>query len=112
MAKAFTDRFIAGLKFSGHTRTVNDSKTRGLALRVGAQGKVWYFRYRNGGPQQWLKLGEYPAIGLADARGRVNKERATMTDGLDPVEERRKAEAQAETPPPSVSTFKDFVPVF
>ena len=65
MVKALTDRFVAGVRTPG---TIFDKKTLGLALRVGTRKKTWCFTYRNGGPTQWLKLGNYPAVGLAKAR--------------------------------------------
>jgi integrase len=111
MIRALTDRFVAGAHPTGRFVNVFDTKTRGLALRVGARTKVWYFTYRNNGPSQWLRLGEYPTLSLSDARARAERERGRLADGVDPVEEKQKA---AEPPPPAapVFTFADFVPVF
>ena len=62
------DRAVAGLSAKRQT-TYFDKKTRGLALRVGPRSKTWCFVYRhNGGPPEWLKLGAYPAVSLAEAR--------------------------------------------
>lgn len=111
MVKTLTDRFVAG----AHTPcTVFDRKAVGLALRVGRRKKTWCFTYRNSGPTRWLKLGEYPALSLADARQRVNEERAQLGNGVDPIEERRKAAEPLPEPPPAAPafTFADFVPVF
>jgi hypothetical protein len=103
----FTDRTVAGLR-PLLRQAFFDTKTRGLALRVGARTKTWYFTYRNGGPPQWLRLGDYPAMKLAEARDRVVKERGRLIDGVDPVVEHR----QASAPQPPAFTFADFVPVF
>lgn len=111
MVKALTDRAVAGARFRGTVENVFDSKTRGLVLRVGARRKTWYFTYRNGGPTQWLKLGEYDGLKLADARDRVAKERARLADGVDPVVEKAKPPVEP-APPAPVYTFADFVPVF
>src|SRR5690349_17593346 len=112
MVKALTDRALAGLRFRGRAENVFDTKTRGLVLRVGTRTKTWYFTYRNGGPTQWLKLGDYPdGLTLADARDRVATERARLVDGIDPVVEKAKPPVEP-TPQAPVYTFADFVPVF
>ena len=96
------------------SHTYFDAKTRGLALRVRTKTKGWYFVYRNGGVPQWLKLGEYPSMTLADARKRVNEERANLDNGVDPVEQKRQAAEPPPEPPPVTPafTFADFAPVF
>jgi integrase len=111
MTKTLTDRFVAGVRPAARLQIVLDAKIRGLALRVGARTKVWYFTYRNGGPSQWLKLGEYPALSLADARKRANDERANLGNGIDPAAERRKPPVEPAPAAPTF-TFADFVPVF
>jgi len=62
----------------GHKQNLFDTHTHGLVLRLGSRTKTWYFSYRNGGPSRWLRLGTYPALSLADARKRVNVERAKL----------------------------------
>jgi integrase len=104
----FTDRAVAGL--SPVRRVYFDRQIRGLALRVGARDRVWYFTYRNGGPTQWYRLGTYPAVKLAAARKEAGAVRHRLeVDGIDPAAERRKP-APAPTPP--AFTFKDFAPSF
>jgi len=113
MIRTLTDRYLAGLRLTGTRQRIADTKVRGLMIRVGRQGKTWYFRYRNNGPTKYLKLGEYPAIKLANARARALKARALLADHRDPIAEERKAtapEAPPTSPPPF--TFADFVPVF
>ena len=112
MIKTLTDRFVAGARPSRRITNVFDTKARGLVLRVGSRTKVWYFTYRNGGATQWLRLGDYSAITLAEARAQaVNQRKMLDVDGIDPVEERRKIPTEPE-PEPRVFTFKDFVPMF
>jgi len=111
MAKTLTDRFVAGVRPAATLQIIADAKVRGLVLRVGTRSKVWYFTYRNGGPSQWLKLGAYPTLTLADARDRVAKERAVLAAGVDPAEERRKPPVEP-VPSAPTYTFADFVPVF
>lgn len=105
-----TDRAVAGLK-PRVRRTYLDEQTAGLALRVGARQRTWYFVYRNGGPQEWVKLGTYPAVKLAEAREKARKQRHALDNGVDPAVERRKPPVEPE-PPPNVFTFAEFVPGF
>jgi integrase len=94
--------------------TYFDTITRGLALRVTPKGgKTWYFVYRfDGGPSEWLRLGEYDALGLAAAR----TEAGTYRYQVD-VEKRNPA-AEKRTPPPEpepaapVMTLEKFLPVY
>jgi hypothetical protein len=66
--KALTDRFITGVRPAKRS-VFFDSKAKGLALRITPAGvKTWSFVYRHGGKPQWLTLGSYPAVTLADAR--------------------------------------------
>lgn len=62
-----------------------------LILRVSESGrKVWTARYRprDEDKQRRFKLGEYPAMTLADARERVSGIHAGLSGGLDPSKER------------------------
>lgn len=109
-----TDRFVASK--SRPTKRLNyfDAVTRGLVLRVSPKGrKSWYCVYRfDGGPSEWLRLGEYDAVSLAEAR----KLAGTCRYQVD-VEHRNPA-AEKRTPPPPpepvapVMTFATFAPVY
>ena len=69
-----------------------DSHARGLCLRVFASGRAtWTFRYRprDGGGRKRIGLGEYPTIGLAEARRRADRLRGEVSGGADPAAERR-----------------------
>lgn len=111
MTKNLNDRFVAGIK-SATRENYFDTKTRGLVLRVGPKSKTWFFTYRNGGPTQWVRLGDYPTRKLADARTlALDQRHAIEVDGKDPAAEKRNP-----PPPPAAEpaafTFKDFVPTF
>ena len=108
MTKTLTDRFVAGIR-SATRENYFDTKTRGLVLRVSPRAKVWYFTYRNGGPSQWLKIGDYPAVSLADARTTALDHRHSIdVEGKDPAAERRTPAPD----PPTSFTFADFIPTF
>jgi integrase len=69
-----------------------DETCRGLCLRVFPSGKkTWSYRYRpmDGGARRRVRLGEYPSIGLTEARKRADKERGNVAGGADPQAERK-----------------------
>jgi len=43
----------------------------GLYLQVRANSKSWIYRYTVGSKQTWMGLGPYPAVSLAQARGKA-----------------------------------------
>lgn len=64
----------------------------GLELMAKASGnRVWYFRYRKpvSGKRTMLSLGEFPAVSLAQARKLKNDAKALLSQGVDPVEQRK-----------------------
>jgi len=68
-----------------------DAKTAGLCLRISATGVAsWSYRYRPraGSGYQRVTLGTVSDIGLADARERAARYRASILDGADPQRER------------------------
>jgi len=71
--------------------------TAGLFLLVQPSGgKLWRFKYRIDGKEKKLSLGRYPDVTLQDARKRRDEARAIVADGLDPAEERKRAEREAQ----------------
>jgi integrase len=76
-----------------------DDHTRGLCLRVFPSGKAsWTYRYRprDGGGRKRVGLGEYPSVGLSEARRRADRLRGEVSGGADPAAERR-AQREAAT---------------
>src|SRR5579871_4083294 len=64
----------------------------GLYLAVTPGGsKNWLFRYRT----HWMGLGAFPTFGLAEARERATAARRLLSDGKDPIEQRRRDRAAA-----------------
>jgi hypothetical protein len=100
---ALTDRTLKSLKPTpaGKRVTIWDLEP-GLAVQVGAKGRPTFFavrrRLKDATQPTWRKLGEYPTMGLADAREAVRAAVAAMKDGNDPkalATAKRKAEAEA-----------------
>ena len=78
-----------------------------------APARNWYFTYRNGGAPEWLRLGAYPAVALAEARDLALDQRHGLdVKGIDPAAERRKEPAPEPEPPAPAFTFADFVPAY
>jgi integrase len=89
---ALTDAAIRGTKPSKRPYKVYDRD--GLFLLVNPSGsKLWRWRYRFGGKEKLMALGEYPVVSLAHARERHFVARKKLAAGIDPMAE-RKAEAE------------------
>lgn len=64
----------------------------GLYLEVAATGsKRWFVKYRFGGKEKRLALGNYPLVSLKDAREGRDKAKKARSEGADPVQARRVA---------------------
>lgn len=66
----------------------------GLHLLVNPNGsKLWRFRYRFSGKQNFLSLGSFPEITLASARSKRDAARRLVAEGKDPSHERKAEKA-------------------
>ena len=62
----------------------------GLHLHVLTSGsKVWRYSYRIHGKQKTFTIGNYPDIGLADARTSRNDAKKLVHDGIDPSQQKQ-----------------------
>jgi len=61
-----------------------DEAYPGLSLRVGKRRKTWCLVYRIGGKQKRLRLGWYPAMGVAEAHDKWRAARDEIDAGRDP----------------------------
>ncbi|TNX94288.1 tyrosine-type recombinase/integrase [Acinetobacter radioresistens] len=63
-----------------------------LYIEVRSTGaKVWRFKFVHEGKESSMSLGEYPAIGLADARALRDEMKSKLARGIHPVKERKQA---------------------
>jgi len=80
-----------------HDKTVQAAEKRekqyklpdgdGLILLVRTSGaKLWQLRYRFGGKEKTLSLGEYPVRTLQSAREKAQEARRMIADGIDPMQ--------------------------
>ena len=66
----------------------------GLYLQItSAGGRSWIFRYRRDGRLRDMGLGPARDVSLKDARESAQRCRGLLREGLDPLEEKRKARA-------------------
>ncbi len=82
---SLTDRFLRALKGSDRRTEVGDAGCRGLSIRCTPAGvKTWTFAYKLNGRMRRITLGEYPALGLSEARTKADERRAQRHAGKDP----------------------------
>jgi integrase len=100
------DRLIATRKAEGAPLDLFDAKTKGLNLRVAPSGlKTWFLVYTapNTGKRARVKLGTYPATGLAKARTLALEARTKIEEGTDPRD--LEPEDDVDTGPATVATL-------
>lgn len=69
----------------------------GLYLRVRNDGgKTWVFIYTHGDTRKKLTIGDASSFGLAEARAEADLARASLAEGVDPIEHRDAAKVSAE----------------
>ena len=88
----FTDTFIRNLK--PEQKKYYKREAYGFAIKVWPSGaKTWIYIYTQDGKRKEMRLGEYPAIKLADARTKYNEAYELHKNGRDPgAEDRQKQE--------------------
>ena len=69
---------------------------RGLYLLIKPNGsKLWYFKYRFGGKEKKMPIGQFPEIGLAHARRIRDVARVKIAEGHDPMLQRKREKMTA-----------------
>jgi integrase len=90
-----TAGFIEALKPGAGQTDYFDSKVSGLGIRVSPGGtRTWILRYRQHGRRYRLVLGRFPALSLADARGKAREMLGKIAAGGDPAQEHAEAKAE------------------
>ena len=78
----------------------------GLYLHIAPSGsKSWVQRIVINDRRQDIGLGSYSAVSLAQARTITASNRTAVSEGRDPLAEKREARVAARNPAPSVPTF-------
>ena len=77
-------------------KPIKKADEKGLFLLVQPSGgKLWRLKYRFEGKEKKLGLGRYPDVSLKEARNRRDQARQKLAMGVDPVTEKKVAEAEA-----------------
>src|SRR3954447_8763655 len=85
---SLTDARIRNAKASAKPIKLTDGG--GLYLEVQPNGsKLWRYRYRIAGKENLFAIGDYPAIGLADARQQPPAAHKLVKEGIHPAQHRR-----------------------
>lgn len=85
---SLTDAKIKNTKPTDKPIKLTDSN--GLYVEVKPNGsKLWRYRYRIGGKENVYAIGEYPSIGLADARIERENARKLVKQGIHPAHNRQ-----------------------
>jgi integrase len=91
--KNFTDKMIQSLKSEGKPYIVREQAPRGeggFCIRVMPSGaKTWQMIYTFQGKRKWYSLGQYPFLGLKDARQKFKDAKALLEQGEDPGAKKR-----------------------
>lgn len=94
MRVSLTDRYLKALKTDAARLEVSDAGCRGLGIRCTKAGvKTWTFAYKANGAMRRITLGEYPDLGLKEAREEADERRKLRNAGDDP----RAAQARERT---------------
>lgn len=79
-----SDKAIQAAKPTDDKKKLSDGD--GLTLLVRESGaKLWQLRYRFGGKEKTLSIGQYPLVSLSDARKKAFAARQSIQDGIDPL---------------------------
>lgn len=93
MPPLLTETAVKAVKPAEKARKIYDE--RGLFLFVPPTGaRLWRMKYKVGGREKLLALGEWPHTSLKRARERRDEVRKLLADGIDPAA-KKKAERQA-----------------
>ena len=99
------DAMVRSLRPQGRRYQIGDSEIRGLSIRIGKGGrKTWIFTARFGRHPSRRSLGQFPEMGLADARAEGRRWRVLMHEGKDPTVERARAQRRKD---PTFSTVAE-----
>lgn len=85
------DALIATAREGGPSQLeLVDERERGLRIRAGKRAATWQLKIRlKSGEQSRIKLGEWPEMGISDARAAARKKRTAVDEGVNPNEQAR-----------------------
>ena len=92
----FTKAVLTKLEPAAQRRHVYDTECPGLTLLITPSGSKVFYRYGriNGAPRR-VRLGEFPALTVDDARTAARQVTGQIAEGKDPASSRRQAKSPA-----------------
>jgi integrase len=91
-----SDTAVQALKPIAGKRVTKVHDRDGLFLHVAPTGtKSWVLRYRIHTKERSVAIGRYPAVSLKRARERAQEAQARLSEGIDPVQDKRRQKAAA-----------------
>jgi integrase len=88
MRLSLTDTTVKNAKQKEKKYKLSDGG--GMYLEVAPSGgKLWRVKYRFGGKEKRLSLGQYPAVSLKDARQKREEAKELLAKGIDPSEQKK-----------------------
>jgi len=110
MGQVLTERFVKAKKPGATRLEIPDAGLQGLYFVVQPTGgKSWALRYRWQGSPAKCRLGDYPVVGLAEARDKARDALRLLDAGTDPREARRTQEVPEA---PRDDTIRDIITEF
>lgn len=76
------------------SKTITDGSVSGLGLYKIKTGYVWRLRYTYGGKRSYYSIGEYPVVGLKEAREMAREAKLLLEKDIDPNEYKRKQQEE------------------
>ena len=87
---SLTAQEVKGFSCPEEKKQVKKSDGNGLFLLVKSNNsKLWRLRYKYAGKHQEMALGKYPTISLAEARKMAEEARILLSQGMNPMDERK-----------------------
>jgi len=101
------DRTLKNLKPKSKPFEIADGD--GLGVRMRPSGKIVFFhRYSFEGKQHRNPIGNYPGIGLAEARKIIYQESQLLDQGINPVEQKKELAVEKRTAPTVAEQIEEF----
>lgn len=107
---AFTDLYVRTLKTTKRIEDFREKTGDGFGIRCYATGtKVFFFAYHFDGKPRYLNLGKYPACSLGDARKKHREAQGKLDKGINPVAEKKQAEADRKKTPTVAELIEEYM---
>lgn len=91
------EKLMLDARIQGKQIELSDAREPGLRIRAGQRAATWLLNCRlQNGKRTRIKLGQWPGMGIQDARHEAQRKRAEILDGTDPNEQRRIAAIELE----------------